>query len=163
MGLNFKRLYDMQKKLDQRIETEHDLIGQDLFDKKMLALQVEVAELANETRCFKFWSLKPPSEHEVIKEEYVDGLHFLLSVGILLDAYINEVSADPLEVSLTDQFHNVFNVIGNLQKTRSFTNYKELFAEFLKLGKMLNITESDIETAYISKNEVNHQRQEQGY
>lgn len=48
----------------------------------MLALLVEIGELANETRCFKYWSNKPASEREVILEEYVDGLHFILSIGI---------------------------------------------------------------------------------
>ena len=53
-----------------------------IVKRKMLALLVEIGELANETRCFKYWSNKPASEREVILEEYVDGLHFILSIGI---------------------------------------------------------------------------------
>ncbi len=48
--------------------------------KRDLALTIELAELANETRCFKYWSSKGPSEREVILEEFVDSIHFLLSL-----------------------------------------------------------------------------------
>ena len=48
----------------------------------MLALLVEIGELANETRSFKFWSVKPASEKKIILEEFVDGIHFILSLGI---------------------------------------------------------------------------------
>lgn len=61
----------MQKVLDTRIIEEHGLEGQNLFYNMILALQVEIGELANETRCFKHWSNKGPSEKEVILMEYV--------------------------------------------------------------------------------------------
>ncbi len=65
------------------LQKEHDLQPKKIVKKKkMLALLVEIGELANETRCFKYWSNKPASEREVILEEYVDGLHFILSIGI---------------------------------------------------------------------------------
>src|SRR5690625_5238764 len=46
----------MQAELDKKIVKEKGLEGQDLLDKKILALQVELGELANEWRGFKFWS-----------------------------------------------------------------------------------------------------------
>src|SRR5690606_41193415 len=83
MGINWPKLFTLQRELDERIWREHHLTG-DYFSERVLALQVEVAELANETRCFKYWSLKPPSERSKILEEYVDGIHFILSLGLTL-------------------------------------------------------------------------------
>ncbi|HAQ08050.1 MAG TPA: dUTPase, partial [Bacillus bacterium] len=80
--MNIEKLFRMQKELDRHIELQHGLVEEDLFDRKILALLVELGELANETRCFKFWSLKPSSEKQVILEEFVDGIHFILSLGI---------------------------------------------------------------------------------
>ena len=80
--MNLQKLFAMQDILDQKIRKEHGLERADLFNDKILALYVEVAELANETRCFKYWSHKPSSPREVILEEYVDGFHFLLSLGL---------------------------------------------------------------------------------
>lgn len=52
--INLSRLFQMQKVLDARIGKEHGLEGKDLLPKKILALQVELGELANKWRGFKF-------------------------------------------------------------------------------------------------------------
>ncbi len=54
--MNLTKLFETQDKLDDRIIEEKGLQGQDLLDKKILALQVELGELANEQRSWKFWS-----------------------------------------------------------------------------------------------------------
>lgn len=54
--MNLNELFKPQEKLDAEIENKHDLKGQDLKDRKALALIVELAETANEGRWFKFWS-----------------------------------------------------------------------------------------------------------
>ena len=79
--MQLTKLYSMQRGLDSYIQQQRDEQS-DVFLEKGLALLVELAELANETRCFKFWSLKGPSENTIILEEYVDSIHFLLSLGI---------------------------------------------------------------------------------
>ena len=79
--MNLHKLFTMQHALDQYIQSNKQ-VTEDVFMKKGLALIVELAELANETRCFKFWSEKGPSERSVILEEYVDSIHFILSLGI---------------------------------------------------------------------------------
>ncbi|MGG4002815.1 dUTP diphosphatase, partial [Geobacillus stearothermophilus] len=91
--MNWPLFYDMQRALDERIETEHGLMEEDLFARKQLAFLVELGELANETRCFKFWSIKPPAPAERVLEEYVDGLHFLLSLGLECGLFYQENEA----------------------------------------------------------------------
>src|SRR5690625_4057324 len=81
--MDWQELFTMQRQLDQYIEENNEIpTDQNLFEDKYLALLVEIGELANETRSFKFCSTKPPSADEVILEEYVDGIHFILSLGI---------------------------------------------------------------------------------
>ncbi|CAM5579582.1 hypothetical protein LSPH24S_09404 [Lysinibacillus sphaericus] len=55
--MNLQQLFTMQKELDDFIAKTQN-IEHDVFKEKGLALMVELAELANETRCFKFWSTK---------------------------------------------------------------------------------------------------------
>lgn len=164
--MNFKKLFEMQEKLDARIESEHNLQNQDLFYKKILALQVEVGELANETRCFKFWSLKKPSEASVILEEYVDCLHFILSIGIetnLQNINLNENLNFKDSADLTNMFLNLNEKINTFAKNKSEKNYIDLFEYFILLGNALGFTNKDVEKAYLSKNEINHKRQDEGY
>ncbi|WXG84199.1 dUTP diphosphatase [Paenibacillus glucanolyticus] len=56
MTLTIEQMYEMQKELDAKIIREKGLEGQDLLQNTVLALQVEIGELANEWRGFKHWS-----------------------------------------------------------------------------------------------------------
>jgi dimeric dUTPase (all-alpha-NTP-PPase superfamily) len=163
--MDTKKLFSMQKELDRHIELQHGLMDEDLFDRKVLALTVEIGELANETRCFKFWSVKPSSEFQVIIEEFVDGIHFILSLGIECGFdHIGKITADTHEsVDINGQFLTVYESIHTFRGSRQKDDYLHLFASYMKLAKLLGLSESQIEQAYIEKNEVNYDRQRRGY
>lgn len=162
--MNWSKLYSMQKELDYRIKEQHDLHNQNVLHDKMLALLVELGELANETRCFKFWSHKGPNEQNIILEEYVDGLHFILSIGIEKGFYY-EPSMEHYtpNLSVTNVFLQVYEKAIQLQNNMTENNYKTLVEQYLQLGYSLGFNENMIEDAYVEKNEVNHERQNQGY
>ena len=136
-----------------------------IVKRKMLALLVEIGELANETRCFKYWSNKPASEREVILEEYVDGLHFILSIGIDLGIDKNFLFYKCAQTNKTqvEIFLDTYAKVIRFTDQPSITNYIELFTSYLRLGQALEFEQEEIEKAYLDKNEVNHQRQTQGY
>lgn len=161
--MNWKKLFDMQEKLDSYIKENHGVQDTELLEKKILALLVEVGELANETRCFKFWSTKQPSEKEVILEEYVDGIHFLLSIGLEKNYFFTAIEPNNKTVTLTKQFNYVFTLILNFKDNQNEKSYIEMFTEYIKLGNLLGFSSEDIYAAYIEKNDVNHQRQNSGY
>ncbi len=161
--MNLVELYKIQKELDDRIHKEHNLEGKNLVTAKILALQVELGELANETRCFKFWSNKASSPKETVLEEYVDCLHFILSIG--LDNNFTNIDLGEIDNSkdLVDQFQDIYVRIVTLQYESKIDNYKKLFDNFLLLGKKLGFTKKEIYDSYIQKNKINHQRQDEGY
>jgi dimeric dUTPase (all-alpha-NTP-PPase superfamily) len=165
MMMDLKKLFEMQKGLDQHIEDKHQLQDEDLYSRKILALLVELGELANETRCFKFWSVKPASEQGVILEEFVDGIHFILSLGIELgfDQKQLDLVVSESALSVTEQFMFVYEKIIIFQKSREFDDYKKVFEAYLQLAAMLEFTSAEIEKAYFEKNEVNYQRQQNNY
>lgn len=165
---NLEKMFNMQASLDQYIEWWHRLEEEALIERKLMAFQVELAELANETRCFKFWSRKGPSEKAVILEEYVDGLHFLLSVGLecgfeeKVEVRRHNIGkAD--ERQLTEDFFQVMEDILALRSSRKLAAYETLFNNFIMLGSHLGFSDDEIEQAYIEKNGVNRQRQDEGY
>ncbi|SES95794.1 Dimeric dUTPase, all-alpha-NTP-PPase (MazG) superfamily [Natronincola peptidivorans] len=161
--MEIQQLFHIQKQLDETICNNHNLHNKDLIPAKILALEVELGELANETRCFKFWSKKMASPKDVILEEYVDCLHFLLSIGLDEDFheakfYIKENPRD-----LIQQFQDVFRKCSNFHQSLSEEAYVDLFEGFLSLGGKLGFTWQEVEEAYLKKNQVNYQRQEEGY
>ncbi|MDW0112904.1 dUTP diphosphatase [Sporosarcina saromensis] len=161
--MNLTTLFDMQKELDAYIQTNQE-VRRDVFQEKGLALIIELAELANETRCFKFWSTKGPSEKEIILEEYVDSIHFLLSLGIeknldTLDYWPDgEVSGD-----LTSIFLQTISAIQQFILHSSMEHYINVWVHYAAIAKALDFGTKDIIHAYIHKNEENYKRQQTGY
>jgi dimeric dUTPase (all-alpha-NTP-PPase superfamily) len=163
--MNLAKLFVMQRDLDLYIENSHNLENENLIDKKILALLVELSELANETRCFKFWSLKPSAAKEKVLEEFVDGIHFILSLGLECGFEKEEIDIKARSGSneLTHQFLTVFEAISEFKHNLSFTTYVQLFEAYLTLGVLLGFSEKETELAYFQKNEVNYARQAKGY
>jgi dimeric dUTPase (all-alpha-NTP-PPase superfamily) len=163
--MQLQKLFQMQKALDSYIEDKHQLQNEDLFDRKVLALLVEIGELANETRCFKFWSIKPSSEVEVILEEFVDGIHFILSLGIEcgFDNKHIDLKSIGSAKTVTEQFLQIYHMVEIFQKSRDLADFIGLFKNYLELASLLGITYVEMEHAYIQKNEVNYKRQNNNY
>lgn len=161
--MNWKPLFEMQQQLDQYIQSNHQVTSDQLFERKILALFVELGELANETRCFKFWSVKEPSPREVILEEYVDGIHFILSLGLDAEFQLEEVDHQPYNGDLTGLFNQLYRAIDYYRDDRTEITYLTVFGLFLTLGKELGFTDQDIQSAYFEKNEVNFKRQDEQY
>ncbi|WP_374718343.1 dUTP diphosphatase [Neobacillus sp.] len=201
MALTLEQMYEMQKQLDSRIIREKGLEGRDLLPNTVLALQVEIGELANEWRGFKHWSndreprtrvkdclgcsgCKSSEGCEIcgganpLLEEYVDCLHFFLSIArqLSLDAEDLYMPDDELEGDTSILFTELLHNVGMINGHRFFNHLiedterwqKEYFQTalylFYLLGEQrLGVTFDQIAAAYVAKNKVNHQRQESGY
>nr|WP_260858066.1 dUTP diphosphatase [Bacillus sp. FJAT-22090] len=97
-------------------------------------------------------------------EEYVDSIHFLLSLGI--EKGFNDLKEWP-----------VGNVDGNLTKLFLLTNeailtfltnttksaYEKIWTLYGAIAEKLGFSNEDVLQAYISKNETNYERQKNGY
>lgn len=170
--MDLKKLYKLQNALNEKINKVHNLDDEKRIYHKILSLQVELGELANETRCFKYWSLKKPSNKDIILEEFVDCLHFILSIGLELEFdFLNfsslEISYDNSSVNsdleLTKAFLELFEQIILFKNDLGFESYKVLFQDLLNLAHLLGFKICEIEDAYYRKNQINHKRQEEGY
>jgi dimeric dUTPase (all-alpha-NTP-PPase superfamily) len=184
--MNLQKLFELQRQLDEHIEREHPRQpGEDRLAKKILALMVELGELANCWRGFKYWSYdqKPRTRIEVVTgqkmvdgviepiveyknpllEEYVDCLHFILSIGLECGLEKYYKTFHPF-ISYPDDVAKQFNAVFWFANQMEHDDYYEgLVNNFLGLGEMLGFSWQEIEEAYLQKNAVNHQRQENGY
>lgn len=217
--MNLTKLFELQAQLDADIETKHPAQeGEDRFGKKVLALLVELGELGQCWRGFKYWSKDQQARtkvdiecslcsgtgdvnyemvqedaegnggHEYIHceecdgtgydgecnpllEEYVDCLHFLLSIGNdvfggLNGTQIREVLCDTEEsdetVNIEATFIVLFSCVPELLSSEYF-RYRNAITIFLSLGLQLGFTWEQIEQAYYDKNKENFARQARGY
>lgn len=161
--VNIKELYSLQANLDQEIADKHNVTYESTHSRRLLALIIEIGELANETRCFKYWSNKGPSAKEVVMDEFADGLHFLLSLGIPLNANKFDYEITKSEDELTMQFHNVYQLATDLLNHYDLVSYEKCFQAYLNLAPSLGMNEQDIINSYKAKLSVNYKRQETNY
>lgn len=212
--MNLTKLFETQAKLDEHIMQEHpELRWQDNLDWKLLALQVELGECANEWRGFKKWSKdQEPRTAEKIEcftcagtgdenyefvseaaegnggheycecescngtgydgtrnpllEEYVDCLHFILSIGLehTFNEFVEELEIESLKLrDVTQQFTALMRTDWEIYEEWQGGYYHEGLELFIGLGEMLGFTWEQVEEAYFKKNQINHERQESGY
>lgn len=161
--MQLTKLFSMQQELDSFIQNNRQQ-QTDVFQEKGLALLIELAELANETRCFKFWSTKGPSDDAVILEEYVDSIHFLLSLGIEQDLHtLTNWPMAEVEGNLTQLFLTTTAVIHRFLEELTMESYERVWIYYGAIASKLGFTNEDIIQAYIAKNEENYNRQKTGY
>ncbi|WP_039227449.1 dUTP diphosphatase [Clostridium novyi] len=169
-------LANMQKQLDSFIAKEKGLgdpYNKKFLESRILALKVEIAELANATRCFKYWSNKGPESKERILDEAADVLHFILSI-------INLENTKTLKLEKTN---NMISKGLDIKKESDYTVLREkliiqfnLLFQYVEKEKwlivivelaysilMMGFTLEELQEAYLKKHEENYKRQEQGY
>jgi dimeric dUTPase (all-alpha-NTP-PPase superfamily) len=156
-------LFPLQSGLDATIHAAHQCDYESTHYKRILAFLVELGEFSNETRCFKFWSLKSPSEKAVILDEYADGMHFLLSLGLPLgvEKYTHKFKPDQKELTL--QILKTYSLATDLLDHYDPKHYALVFSSFLNILPLLGYSGEDAIAAYKKKLAVNYTRQEQHY
>ncbi|UTI41079.1 dUTP diphosphatase [Niallia sp. RD1] len=100
-------------------------------------------------------------------EEYVDGLHFVLEIGLEhgddIDLKNQETFPEASKrETITKQFTKLFSIKWG-RDIGYQNNYMQGLELYIGLGEMLGFTWEQIEEAYFEKNKVNHERQNTGY
>jgi dimeric dUTPase (all-alpha-NTP-PPase superfamily) len=162
--MDLVKLYKAQAKLDVAIIEKKNLQGEDLIQNKLLALYVELGELAQEVQGdWKYWKSHTTADFTKTLYEFVDCLHFALSIGNDLNFIVPKVSVGEAK-SVKLAFLVTFKALDNFA-TNSLTKkwYDLLIHELFMLAFTIGLTPFQIKTAYFRKNKVNHRRQEADY
>ena len=163
MNFELTPLLAEQAKLDAHIQQQHQVSYASTREKRILALLVEVGEMINETKTFKFWSTKPSAEKSIILDEYADGLHFLLSLSIEVQSRKTLYDIATLSKTLTQATIDVFQAISDLSKTFTISALENSFQSYLNLIPLLGFTSEEVVAAYFQKLGVNYTRQKNAY
>ena len=187
--MNFKKLQAMQAKLDEAILADKaPMTAEERFNKTLVALSVEIAEVANTVEHFKFWKdskgkidrgrfsvIHIFNEEELVEVEYTED-----STGIQYtdwEAYkltLIEECSDALHfiLSLANQID--YKIVGlgkhfkisedadSLEKNFLFLNYVIGSAEFKHFRTDLEMI-IDVFFSYINQLDIAQQELEQAY
>ena len=139
-------LFKIQKEDNNKLVIDNSLSDYKLFARKHLELQIKMSDLANETQCYKYW-LNDDSilNKDAIFKKYIACFKQILSLG-LDNNYddMNEVTIQPSEYCLSDQFLNLYIDINDLIISPSEDHFTTLIEDFLSLGISLGFSEQMI-------------------
>ena len=163
MMCDLKDLYIKQRELDEEIAKNHNVTYESTRNKRTLSLLVELGEFANATRTFKYWSNKGPESKERVLDEFADGLHFLLSLGIDQNYIVDEIEVFDDEMSLTDNLLKTYELTSIFYSCQTQSNYLMVFISYLRCLFKLGFSWEEARDAYYLKLKENHVRQETNY
>jgi len=150
--MKLSELFKMQEKFINnvsKIDTAHE---QDVKYGKILALQVKIAEIANETKCFKRCKSKNNFNKDILLKKYTDCLYIMISIGFNNNFIPEEIFCKTSTFDLTAQFENLYIDINDFVVCSSLDHYITLFEDFISLGNSLNFDEIEIINSCINNN-----------
>ena len=163
MHCDLKDLYQKQLELDLEIAKNHNINYEVTRHKRILALFVELGEFANTTRTFKFWPNKGMEEKAIVLDEFADGLHFLLSLGIDKGYVVDYIDVEDDDLCLTDNLLSTYSLISEYKNNQTLDNYLSMFSSYLRALFKVNFSWDEAKNAYYIKLKENHHRQETNY
>lgn len=163
MQLKIDDLQEIQEKLDARIFELHKTSRKETREDRVLALLVELGELANETRSFKYWSLNKEVNQEEMFEEFSDVLHFALSLGIDINYNQASINYEPSPNLLSDLFRKMYQKVLEFQSKATLMHYESMMHCLCQLADKIGLSNEKMRAMYFFKNEINHARQDNQY
>ena len=108
--MNIHILLNQEKELIKNIAIDDTLNDYTLFARKHLQLHIKMSDLANETKCYKYWVGEIDSVNlENVFQKYISCFHQILFLGLDGDFEdLETVTAQSTDSCLSDQFLNLF-------------------------------------------------------
>lgn len=167
-------MLEAQKKLDERIIQGNGLTYEDLYnsDRYQHALLDELGELNHELKANWCWWKKTqaPVYRAKVLEEFVDCLHFVLSWQLATLEVEPNVGYLPAEAAWNaykrgDGCTTVQAVVyvKGVSKFFGHAYTAPPVSAMIRLMNGLELDYGDVYNAYMAKNRVNHERQDNGY
>jgi len=156
----WNELYENNKRLD-KIFIDKYQSDTKLFEKNCIELLVEISEFVNETKVFKYWSVKTPNKDKML-EEYADVITMILTFSGLKNMKIKE-KYKSYDMNLLDIIHELYSYSLKLRDNFNESVIEEIFSLVLYIGKKLNFSENDIIEAIKNKQKIIENRLNSDY
>ena len=163
-----KEMMKLQKALDIRVRENNEIeLDKDLTLDKFLALKTELYEFINELESFKYWKKNKGKDH--ILEEACDTLHFILSLAIDKEVDMNIEEKEIKELGEVDKIETnellamSDFLISDCMIDNDWIALKLVLTIILIVLRRVGFDKEDLYNAYIEKNKVNHERQDNNY
>lgn len=161
--IEYFSIYELNKQLDAAFDKLYNINDPEIRLKNILELLVELGELANETRVFKYWSSKERSSDEIVLDEFSDCLIMVLSFAEILEIEIDKVKKTKIKRNVIEQFIYLYEKSSKLTKNFEKPYVSSLLSETINLGYLLGYDDQMIIDACYKKITRNFKRFETNF
>lgn len=133
-------IYINNQKLDN-IFIEKYSSDKEIYEKNVIGLLVELGEFINETKCFKYWSIKKPDKEKVL-EEYADCI--TLSMTFLNHAKLNNMPRPYNTNNILELLNYIYKETTKLYTNNDIEIAKKILSNILYIKDLLGIDEQEL-------------------
>ena len=113
------------------------------FEKNCIEFLVEFGEFVNETKCFKYWSIKESKMDDVL-EEFADCLTMNLTMFYVLNLDLDNFKEHQKSDNVLEIINYIYQQGSKLMTKINETLVKDIFVNLLYLGELLGLKKEDI-------------------
>lgn len=139
----WENYYQKNKKLDEEFNSKYQENEPEFYEKNCIELLVEIGEFINETKCFKYWSIKSPNKEKML-EELADCLNMIFYFYGLLNLDITDFTNTKIEKNRLKQINHIYNLSTNLFNNLNEQDIKNIFVNLLDFAYSLDIQEEEL-------------------
>lgn len=152
----FQDVYKRNKQLDDIFFSKYESENS-MYEKNCIEFLVEFGEFLNETKCFKYWSIKKPQRDKVL-EELADVFTMLLYFYNVANLDIDDIDVVSTNSDALELINETYSLGTELYKKLSKELLDKIFMNLLTIAKNLDIDEKDIIEAIDKKHHIIEER-----
>lgn len=154
-------IYEENKRLDDifinRYQSDVDLVK-----KNAIEFLVEMGEFVNETKCFKYWTVKKPDKKKVL-DEFADCITILLTFFHYLNIDLENMGKAYPSDSVLEVINHVYLLGTELFENSRAELVKEIFANLIYISELLELKEEEVVDATFKKLKIVEERLNSNY
>ena len=146
----WQEIYQNNRKLDSIFNEKYNN-DEEIYQKNCIELLVELGEFINETKCFKYWSVKKPDKDKVL-EEYADCI--TMALYFMNGQEITNLPK-PLDTNnILELVNYTFKKATELLHNKDEYLPKEILSNILYIKDLLEIDEAELINACKKKQDI---------
>ena len=150
----FKEVYITESSIDDMFSSRYgDIRTGEVFKKNCIELLVELGEFINETKCFKYWSIKKPNKEQVL-DELADVLKMLMTFLHVINKEIKEYELNDIDCNLMTLINDTYIMATDIMNNISEELIDSMFKNVLGIAYKLELSKKEIIDAIIKKQQI---------
>lgn len=139
---NWEFLYKNNTKLDKIFNDKYSS-DKNMYYKNCIEFLVELGEFINETKCFKYWSIKKPNREDML-EELADVITMLMYFYNELNFEFEIIEYNKDNDDLLSLVNDTYYLGSKLYKEASKKLLDKIFKNIINISIILEIEEKEI-------------------